>query len=344
MNSELIGNKKIAEALKRLVVNQSVPQSMIFSGPAGIGKKLFARNLAAALICRSKNNGEACNQCSPCQRINNAQLTHSGEKAEDFDRVFFTSHPDFGLILPHKRMIRVEAIRSLEQEVNFRPFEADCRVFIIDDADRMNTQAANALLKTLEEPPSYAYLILITSRFDSLLPTIVSRCQAIRFGAIQRTEIQKYLTEKAGYSAEDAAKIAEFSDGSLADALRVDPESLEKDYALIRNALESAIFKGSILEGLNLIEKVSAGEAEDFDLFLTQLEQVLGRLLESHILQSGSANLSPNNRFSLNSDRLNQIIFEIESLRANLSVNLNRKVAGASLFVKISELSEINRN
>ena len=98
-----------------------------------------------------------------------------------------------GLLIPFNKNILVDAVRDLEREAYFRPFEAPARVFIIEDADKMNDAASNALLKTLEEPASTSYIFLISSRPDSMLQTIQSRCQVIRFACLEAREIEEYL-------------------------------------------------------------------------------------------------------------------------------------------------------
>ena len=170
--------------LLRLVANNRVPSALLFDGPEGVGKRQFALELARSLVCLTACGHEACGECTACSRVGTFSLPTS-EKGDDYDRVFLSQHPDVGLVIPYKRNLRVGAIRELEREAYFRPYEAGTRVFIVDDADKMNDAASNALLKTLEEPPSTSHIILISSRADSLLATIRSRCQTIRFGPVE---------------------------------------------------------------------------------------------------------------------------------------------------------------
>ncbi len=135
-------------------------------------------------------------------------------------RVIFSEHPDIGLVIPYGKNILVDAVRDLEREANFRPYEAKARFLLIDDADKMNDAASNALLKTLEEPPPTSYIFLITSRPDALLPTILSRCQTIRFAPIAADEIKDYLLETKQIAPDDAAVSAKLSAGSIGNAFR----------------------------------------------------------------------------------------------------------------------------
>src|SRR5207237_9712481 len=127
----------------------------------------------------------------------------------------WSEHGDVAMVRPFKQIIRVKPMRELEREANFRPFEGAARVFIVEDADTMNDQAANALLKTLEEPPPTSHLILTTSNPTALLATIRSRCQMIRFAPIPHEQIEKFLMDKEAMSPADAELLARTWRGSL---------------------------------------------------------------------------------------------------------------------------------
>src|SRR5207245_10260782 len=135
------------------------------------------------------------------------------------ERLIWSEHADVAMARPYKNIIRVKVMRELEREANFRPFEGAARVFIVEDADSMNDQAANALLKTLEEPPPTTHLILTTSNPTALLPTIRSRCQVIRFAPIPHEQIEKFLMDKEAMPTADATLLARTSRGSLGRAL-----------------------------------------------------------------------------------------------------------------------------
>ena len=136
---------------------------MLFTGEEGIGKKRFALEVARALNCRTPKDHEGCGVCSSCVRI--AKLNYpQREDADEWTQIIWTDHPDVGLVVAPKRVLRVEQMRQIEKEANFRPFEGKARVFLIDEADKLNDASANALLKVLEEPPRTSHLILITAR------------------------------------------------------------------------------------------------------------------------------------------------------------------------------------
>src|SRR5712691_10837903 len=201
MFSSLIGNDEVKESLRHLLVSGRVPGSLLFTGEQGIGKKLFALELAKAFNCRNRRGVEACDECSSCKRIWRSTFPPFTSDDDNRERMIWSEHTDVAMARPFKNIIRVKVMRELEREANFRPFEGVARVFVVEDADTMNEQAANALLKTLEEPPPTSHLILTTSNPTALLPTIRSRCQTIRFAPIPHEQIEKFLIEQESISA-----------------------------------------------------------------------------------------------------------------------------------------------
>src|SRR4030081_355021 len=222
MFSTLIGNPEVKESLRRLLSGGRVPGSMLFTGDEGIGKKLFALELAKALNCRQRNGVEACDECASCKRISRYTFPPFGKDDDDKERMIWSEHADVAMVRPFKQIIRVKPMRELEREANFRPFEGAARVFVVEDADTMNDIAANALLKTLEEPPPTSHLILTTSNPTALLATIRSRCQTIRFAPIPREAIETFLIEEKKLPTADAALLSRTAGGSLGRALGTD--------------------------------------------------------------------------------------------------------------------------
>ena len=218
MFDQITGNERVKNLLRRMLDEQRVPGALLFSGEEGIGKKLFAFELARALNCRSRVGNEACGVCSVCKRITKINYPTSDE-AEDKRRSFGPIIPMWALSRHRLAFFTSIQMREIEREVNYHPYEGKARVFVIDDADKLNDQSANALLKTLEEPSPTAHLILITSRPAMLLPTIRSRCQQIRFSPLTASEIEHYLLENNLESGAAAKLRARCAAGSLGRAL-----------------------------------------------------------------------------------------------------------------------------
>lgn len=171
----LMGNEKIKNLLTNAVQTNNVLHSYLFVGIQGIGKSLFAKEFAHMILCSSKQE-RPCKTCKSC-------LEFQGE-----------SHPDFLQIEPEDgKTIKIEQIRYLQEKIAEKPVTSEKKVYIIQECDKMTKEAANALLKTLEEPPSYAVLILMTANESKLLVTIKSRCTKIAFQSLSEEEIKTYL-------------------------------------------------------------------------------------------------------------------------------------------------------
>src|SRR5687767_6616242 len=205
-----LGNPRVVQILQRALAQDRLPHALIFAGPAGIGKRALAVLLAQRLNCFNPQGEDACGLCPSCQKI------------------LAFSHPDVRIVTPDGAFIKIEQIRALIGEIAFQPFEGKYRVVILDPADQMRPETANSLLKTLEEPVSRTFLILITTKPYSLLVTIRSRCRMLQLGRIPQEQIEEYLVAKEGRSKEEARLAANFSDGSLAAALSFDANELSR--------------------------------------------------------------------------------------------------------------------
>jgi DNA polymerase-3 subunit delta' len=174
--SGILGQEKAMGLLRRYLSAEAVPHGLLFSGEEGIGKERAARAFVAALLCRMPGEDGACGACSDCRRMAAA------------------SHPNFLHIVPETKFLRIDEIRALQEELSLKAFSDRPRAAILSPADRMTPQAANALLKTLEEPPPGTHLILIAHRVAGLLPTIASRCQKIPFLPLSPDTIVEILS------------------------------------------------------------------------------------------------------------------------------------------------------
>jgi DNA polymerase-3 subunit delta' len=340
---KLIGNEPAKLGLRRLLTNARLPNSLIFAGDEGVGKRQFALQVAKAFVCREPVQGEPCNVCPACRRAEVFQFTKS-EKGDDYDVVFFSEHPDVGMVIPFKRNVRVGSIRALEKEANFRPYEAQARFFIIDDAEKMNDSAANALLKTLEEPPSSTYIILITSRADSLLATIRSRCQLIRFAPVEPAEIEQFLIEDRAFSHDEARLAARFSRGSVGRAVSIDVEDFRTRRERMLEVLRGVIETSERARSLKISEEMNDAKNKDrFEENLDILESLIHDVWSMQISADAArltnadmeAELSRLAEMAVGAD-LNGWLRQIEQIRMDLIVNINRRIATDALFVTMA--------
>ena len=193
----IVGNNKIKELLKNAVKSNNVSHSYLFVGKAGVGKKIFAKDLAKKVMCLGSNGGVQNNGVKNNELQNNNVANDNLEL--DFDncdsciKFDANSNPDFSIIVPDGKSIKIEQIRNLQAKIVEKPISSSKKVYIIDDADTMTEESQNCLLKTLEEPPEYAMIILIASNENRMLQTIKSRCVIIRFEDLTNEEISQIL-------------------------------------------------------------------------------------------------------------------------------------------------------
>ena len=322
-----------------------MPGALLFSGEEGVGKKLFALELAKALNCQSPKGVEACDHCSSCLRISHSKFADYAEEKDRREHLVWSDHPDVALARPFNRLLRIGPMREIEQEANFRPYEGRARIFIIDDADRLNPQSSNALLKTLEEPARTSHLILITARPATLLPTIRSRCQMIRFSPLADDEIESYLLSGKEVSKADARLLSRIARGSIGRALATDLESFraQRDsmlhvvHALTLNKDRTRLLRTS--EEMNDPKRKDEYEAR-LDVLATLIHDVwtltLGATDEQVVNEDLRAQLSKM-ASQTESHKAGCWLSQLEMHRRGLDVNINRKVATDALFLTMAE-------
>jgi DNA polymerase-3 subunit delta' len=215
------GHGHLLELIAAAASRGTLPPSLIFAGPDGVGKRMAAVALSQLLNCPSPVTSadpgvvDACGVCSSCTRIRRGV------------------HADVLLIEPGESgSIKIDVVRDAIERAAYRPFEGRRRVVIVDEADTMISEAQNALLKTLEEPPAASSFVLVTSRPDLLLITVRSRCQRLRFGPLAPGQVAGILVAAHGYSPAAAHAAASASDGSVGAAL----EGGSSDFVDARNA------------------------------------------------------------------------------------------------------------
>lgn len=190
----IVGNNKIKDFLNQSIDEKHVSHSYLFVGIDGIGKTLFAREFAKKILCLN-GKGDSCESCIKWDSNN---------------------HPDFLQIEPENNTIKIEQIRSMQEEISVKPIASNKKVFLIVNSDCMTKESQNCLLKTLEEPPEYATIILTTSNESKLLNTIKSRCMKIPFQKIEENELEEYAKNILNLNlSKEFIKICEGSIGKL---------------------------------------------------------------------------------------------------------------------------------
>ncbi len=270
--SELVGQNHVATTLKNALESDKLAHAFLFCGPRGVGKTTSARILAKVINCENVQGGvDPCNECSSC--------------------VSFNDNASFNIIeLDAASNNSVEHIRTLTEQVRFQPQQGKYKVFIIDEVHMLSSQAFNAFLKTLEEPPPYAIFILATTEKHKIIPTILSRCQIFDFKRIQVQDIVHQLNlinEKEGRTGDPEAMhmIGQKADGAMRDALSI--------YDKISSATEEHITYQDVIENLNILDydyyfKLTDSLVnQDLPGAMLLLEDIISRGFEPALLLQG---------------------------------------------------------
>ena len=343
MFDRLVGNERAKDVLRRMLAQGRVPGALLFGGEDSVGKFQFAVELAKALNCLRPRGVEACDKCPACKRI--PHFVPSPSDNEEKKRfIAWSDYPDVALVRREVSVITVHQARRIERESNFRPNEGRARVFIIDNADQMNEQASNALLKTLEEVAPTSHLVLVTSRPASLLQTIRSRCQSIRFAPLSAAEIEKHLVGNKLRAGGEAKLVARLSRGRLGEALALNPDAYRARRELMLGVLDSLTARPADLARL-LRATEELGDAkrkDDFESHLDALSAVVrdAWLLsidpEAEIVNEDIRDRLARHAAALAAGRAVRWLSQIEHLRAQLAVNVNRRAATDALFLSMA--------
>ena len=238
MFDNIIGNTNNKNILRKAVESEKISHSYIFAGPEGIGKILFAKEFAKAILCESESQ-KPCNNCKYCIEFDN------------------NNNPDVFIVDENEDSIKTETIKNLTKDVMEKPLNSKKKIYIINNSENMTREAQNALLKTLEEPPEYIVIILVTTNINLLLNTIKSRCIKIQFTSLTDDELKKY------FNGNITETVLKFSGGSIGKAIKAkDKEEIyseidEKITNLDRvNELELLKLKSSIFTNKEDVEEI----------------------------------------------------------------------------------------
>lgn len=349
---EVLGQEGARTLLARVLGSGRIPHALLFQGPEGTGKRLVAERFAAALLCESGAT-DACGSCGTCRKVahgNHPDLFRIERLPKDEKHGAAFAVPESldtgdeesgGGSDELRPFIVIEQIRWLNEHSAYAPREGRRRIFIIDPADRMTAASQNALLKTLEEPAGASILILIAARPHTLLPTVRSRCLAVRFGPVSPAALARGL-EARGSAPEDAMARAALSGGRPGLAIALDLAALRRRREEILSALESLAADPSGLARLPEMADAVAGDKED-DL-LERLEVVEGLLRDAAraaVAPEGLLHADLADRLEalgrrIAPSRAAELVAAVERLRGLLRIHVNRTLVAEALLSAVA--------
>lgn len=292
---KVIGQQRVKDLLKKAIETGQVAHAYLFHGEEGIGKDALAMEFAKALNCREAGP-PPCDGCPSCKKAGSLQhpniklicalpvgknektgdgpvdvLTEDQVKTLQEELAKKARDPYYRLAVPKANLIKVNSIREIRREASLSRFEEGRKVFIITQADMMNIEASNSLLKTLEEPPANTILILTTSHMERLIPTIISRCQVLRCDPLSEEEISEHLVRASGVDRAAALVAARLANGSFSVARELLSEDLAETRKEAIQFVRLALGTGRIAL-LNEIERVASLDRQKAERWLRLLQ------------------------------------------------------------------------
>jgi len=318
----ILGQEHALSLLQKALESARLGHAYLFYGPSGVGKKLTALQLAKALVCQGAT-AEACDRCASCHKMTTG------------------NHPDVVVINPEGASIRIEHIRAMQRQLSYKPYESQYTIVIIDGCESLTSPAANALLKTLEEPPASALLLLLTSKKDALPLTIISRCQQVPFRPLAPPHIRAILIQQ-GVDEPTATLVATLAEGRVDTWMQTEISQL---LARRHNAYTLLQERGSTKNvPLFLLARQWAGSREQCEEVLHWLSLFCRDLvilkvaattpLYNHDLQAELASLAS----SVSVASLLDLFAALEQLRQYLTMNVNPQLTFERLVIQLQQL------
>ncbi len=310
--NEILDQQQAKEIIQSQLRSGRVSHGYLFIGMNGIGRRKTALELAKALNCQTndyRTTAEPCDNCQSCNKINNG--IHPDIKTVDFNWQALLLDQE----LEKQRSLKIETIRSLQKDITLKTIEARWKVYLIEPAEKITTEAANCLLKTLEEPPPNTVIILLSRHRENLPATIVSRVQIVRFQPVPETAVSRFLQDKCAQEPGAAARIAALAEGSLSRAMEIIAKpgnTAEAAWQLIRSQKAS-------------VAQLLAASAENADEVETFLEDLLIQI---------------KNDFRRDPAAFADALEQTNAARAMLVRNVNAQILLDALLLKLASRSD----
>ena len=323
---KVLGHEEVIKHLQNAAAMDKVSHSYIFAGEKGSGKKLLAKLFAMTLQCE-KHGKEPCLQCSSCKKAMNR------------------NQPDIIYVTHEKpNSIGIEDIREqLIADVDIKPYTGPYKIYIVDEAEKMTVQAQNALLKTIEEPPAYAVIILLVNNAAALLPTIASRCVTLNFKPVRDEVIKKYLMEELHVPDYQAEVSVAFAQGNVGKAKQIATaedftEMMDAAFRILKKGRDMEVYE--MVDAIKLLSEQKHTVYEYLDLFLVWFRDVLmfkaTRQMDGLVFKQEYNDIK--RRADVSSyEGLETIIKAIETAKQRLQANVNLDLTMELLFLTIRE-------
>lgn len=321
----IIGQQDILRSLKRSIETGRVGHAYIFNGPAGIGKKTVARAFAGILLCGNRQGSAACGECMPCR------LYKEG------------SNPDFTYIEAQGASIGVDAIRHMQEDIIKKPLYSPKKVYLVSGAENMTEQAQNCLLKTFEEPPGYAVIILTTSAYDALLETLRSRSVRYDFRKNSDDEVREALIRNFGTKAANTDFIVSYSGGIIGKALEL---AGSDEFGRLRDDTIEILFKirksglYSVFEIYHFFEENKSKLDTILDIMLTVYRDMLVLKETGNdylLINSDKKDIILDNIQAYSAEKILADINTLETARKNIRQNVNFQLSIEAMLMKLQE-------
>lgn len=323
---DIIGHEQIKEHFQKAIENHKVSHAYILTGEAGMGRKSLANAFALTLLCE-KGKSEPCMECHACKQV------LSG------------NHPDLIYVSHDKpNSIGVDDIRDqINETIMVRPYSSYYKVYIVDEAEKMTQQAQNALLKTIEEPPSYAIIILLTTNQEAFLPTILSRCVQLKLKPLKDFVVKSYLTESMQVPEADAEVYAAFARGNLGKAISI---ASSEDFKLLHKEVLHLLKHVKDMDISELLDYIRKLKEDNLDIYecldfmqIWYRDVLLYKVTKDINLLVFKDEYRAINELSKNSgyDGLERVLEAIDKARTRLDANVNMELAMELMLLVMKE-------
>lgn len=323
--TQIVGHQTIINNLKNIIIKNNIGHSYLFEGTKSIGKSMVAEVFAKALLCE-KQLGDPCNSCSACVKFDSG------------------NYPDVYINKPDGETFKKEQIDAIQKSINILPYEGQRKIYILEDIDKITKQAQNSFLKTLEEPPQYVTILMTVTNSHSLLPTIISRCQVLKFSPLEQKEIINLLINTYQKSEDEAKIISSFSNGIVGKAIDIAQSNEFKDMREELITIIDEIINCDKVRLLTLREFFNSqkeGIEEILDLMVTWFRDVLilKELNNDHFtINKDKISLLSSHSLKLSKRKIYEIIEIINNTKMNIISNVNYDLAIEVMFLTIQEV------